>query len=205
MSKAFATALAVFVILFSSPAKASSTGTLPINNFLGDGYITLYRPDNDERASFRYRNAEGLYDDATLKDINHFFRCRLTGESYHMDVNLIEILDSIEDHFNASEVRIISPYRSPTRNALMRKAGHGVARNSLHMFGRATDIEIEGISADAIRNFAYLLKRGGVGYYGRNTFVHIDTGTVRTWGWSSPDNGRTAIKHKKIKSDVELF
>lgn len=162
----------------------------------GDGVVTLYRPDEDERQTFRYRNAEGKVDPAAMAEIRHFFRCRLTAEEHEVDPVLIETLDVISDRFGGQEVRIISGYRSPTRNALMRKQGRRVAKNSLHMKGMAADIEIEGISPVAIRDESYALRRGGVGYYGRNTFVHVDTGELRTWGWRpGPPSGKALAKN----------
>lgn len=161
-----------------------------------DGTITLFRPDKNERGTFAYRDREGRLDVRVLEKINRFFRCRLTDEVHEIDPQLIVALDRISDHFGGKEVEIISSYRSPTRNALMRRQGRRVAKNSLHMRGKAADIEIRGVSAEEIRNFAYALKEGGVGYYGKHSFVHVDTGALRTWGWKPPASPRTAAASK---------
>lgn len=152
----------------------------------GDGKITLFRPDKDERATFAYRDRNGRYNRKALDGIAQIFRCRLTDEIHEIDRELIELLDSIEDHFNASEIRLISTYRSPERNALMRSQGRRVARDSLHMYGKAVDIEIAGISKTTLRDYAYSLGKGGVGFYRSNSFVHVDVGPARTWGWNPP-------------------
>ena len=158
----------------------------------GDGKLTLYRPDKGERESFVYRDAKGRLDARELEKIARFFRCRLTGEIHDMDAELIETLDIISDRFGGKEVEIISGYRSPERNALMRKKSRRVAKDSLHMRGRAADIVIKGVPAAAIRDFAYSLMRGGVGYYGSRSFVHIDNGPMRAWGWRPAVHSRTS-------------
>ncbi len=76
----------------------------------GDGTVTIYRPQKDERATFRYRDSKGRYDEEAMAEIARFFRCRLTGEEHEIDPGLVEILDSIEDHFHAGEIRLISEY-----------------------------------------------------------------------------------------------
>lgn len=153
---------------------------------LGDGTVTLYRPDKDEEATFAYRDEDGTYDKDALADIAHFFRCRLTDEEHEIDLSLIELLDEIEDHFDAPEIQIISGYRSPIRNSIMSARNRRVAKKSLHTEGMAADIKIAGVSNSLIRNFAYRLGRGGVGYYGKKSFVHVDAGPFRAWGWMPP-------------------
>jgi len=162
----------------------------------GDGKLTLYRPDKGERESFVYRDSKGRLSAQELDKIARFFRCRLTGEVHDIDAELIETLDIVSDRFGGKEVEIISGYRSPTRNALMRRKSKRVAKDSLHMRGRAADIVIRGVPAAAIRDFAYSLMKGGVGYYGSRSFVHIDSGPMRAWGWRPPAHGRTSAAVK---------
>ena len=157
----------------------------------GDGKITLFRPVTNERASFNYRNKDGSYDAVTMDKIAYFFRCRMTGQTHPIDPQLIEILDSIEDHFEGHTIRLVSAYRSPTRNGIMRKSGQRVANNSLHMSGMAADIDVVGVPSYKVRNFAYSLDAGGVGYYRHRSFVHVDIGQPRTWGWKPAPNRRT--------------
>ena len=126
---------------------------------------------------------EGRYIKDALHEINHLFRDYHDGTIHPIDPAL---LDQLYDLKHTLEVRkpfhIVSGYRSPATNADLRKHSDGVAKNSLHMEGRAIDIRIEGVDTRRIRNAALAMQRGGVGYYGRSDFVHLDTGTVRTWG-----------------------
>ncbi len=158
----------------------------------GDGVVTFYRPDKNERATFRYRDSAGRYMPAAMDAIAHIFRCRLTGEEHEIDPRLIELLDTIQDHFGSNEVRLISTYRSPLRNAIMHRRSRGVAKESLHMRGMAADIELPGVAKTAVRDFAYAMHGGGVGFYRRNGFVHVDCGFMRAWGWKPRPYSRTS-------------
>lgn len=175
-----AAALLLAALLLPQIAQASS---IPAS-LRGDGQIAIYRPDKDEHATVRYRDAKGRYLPQGFEQIATIFRCRLTEEQHEIDAELIEILDAIQDHFDAREVRLISAYRSPERNALMRRQGRRVARDSLHMRGMAADIELPGVSRQALRDFAFALHQGGVGFYRRSGFVHVDSGEPRAWGFT---------------------
>ena len=78
-------------------------------------------------------------------------------------------------------IQIISGYRSPQTNQMLRAASNGVAKHSLHMEGRALDIRFPGISCRDLQKAALQMRKGGVGYYPQSGFVHIDTGRVRQW------------------------
>ena len=186
-------ALFALAILISLPLCRSLLAAEIPPALRGDGKLTLYRPVKNERATFRYRDGNGNYDEGALTDIAHIFRCRLTGEAHSIDTGLIEIMDAIEDHFEAPEIRLISAYRSPERNTLMRRQGRRVAKRSLHMEGRAADIEVPGASRYEVRGFAYALQQGGVGYYRNRSFIHVDTGELRTWGFK-PSPARSRVK-----------
>ena len=176
--------LAILVITAGSTGTLSAHCGLPHHQpGVGDGTLTLFRPVTNERMTFAYRDAQGHYDQEVMEEMAQFFRCRLTGEIHPIDPGLIEFLDAIEDHFGRREMRLISAYRSPLRNHLMRWGGRRVASQSLHMDGRAADIQVVGIPPYLVRNFAYSLSRGGVGYYRRRHFIHVDVGPLRTWGW----------------------
>jgi uncharacterized protein YcbK (DUF882 family) len=124
----------------------------------------------------------GRYIKDALHEINHLFRDYHDGTVHPIDPAL---LDQLYDLKHTLEVRkpfhIVSGYRSPATNADLRRHSDGVAKNSLHMEGRAIDIRIEGLDTRRIRNAALAMGRGGVGYYERSDFVHLDTGSVRTW------------------------
>ena len=76
---------------------------------------------------------------------------------------------------------MISGYRSPLTNASLRNGSSGVAKKSMHMEGKAIDFRLDGVKLSTVRDAALSLKAGGVGYYPRSNFVHIDTGAVRSW------------------------
>ena len=80
-----------------------------------------------------------------------------------------------------AKYEVISGYRSPATNAKLRAAGHAVAEKSQHMEGHAMDVRLKGCSLTKLRDLALAAGRGGVGFYPRSNFVHIDTGRVRSW------------------------
>lgn len=166
-----------FALLFLTVLPVSQAG----KRFGGDGHIKIYNVHLKESVSVQYRKPNGRYDKKALKEINHALRCRLTSKERIIPTDLLELVDDIEDHFNAREVIVLSGYRSPELNADLRVKGHKVAPNSLHMSGYAMDIRITGVSSHAIRDYAKFLNRGGVGYYPQNQFVHVDIGRVRYW------------------------
>lgn len=193
LSKFFSITGFIAVLFFCANTGAGSDPSETLSIGLGgDGQVTFHNPANNEHKSFVYRDDDGVYDTRVFEEISIFFRCKLTGQKHFIDPQLIELLDAVEDHFHAHAVDLISAYRSPTRNALMRRQGRRVAKDSLHMFGQAADIKIRGVSPASIRDFAFILGQGGVGYYGSRNFVHLDTGKQRVWGFR-PNN---ALRNK---------
>ena len=99
-----------------------------------------------------------------------------------MDPRVIDIIYTVHRMTGQNTpFEIISGYRSPKTNAMLRSNSSGVAKKSLHMEGRAIDLRMEGFSTRRLRDIASNLEAGGVGYYSRSNFVHIDSGDVRTW------------------------
>lgn len=116
-----------------------------------------------------------------LKRINHICRDFRRNEVANMDRRLIDAIAQIQEGLgHKGQVRIISGYRSPQTNQALRKTG-GVAKKSYHMKGQAIDFNLEGVPLSKVRNAALELRLGGVGYYPKSGFVHIDTGPVRRW------------------------
>ncbi|MGB0719264.1 MAG: YcbK family protein [Bdellovibrionales bacterium] len=114
--------------------------------------------------------------------LNYVLRDFRTGEVFPMDPRVLDILSAIERKTGKPQnFEILSGYRSPKTNANLRQVSTGVAKNSFHMYGQALDITSRDISTGNLRNVARSLRAGGVGYYPRSSFVHIDTGAVRTW------------------------
>ncbi len=150
---------------------------------ISEGKLSLYNIHNHERLTVVYRNAAGEYDGDALKAINWILRCHYTNEETEMDIHTLDFLNTVDKRLGGgNEVHIISGYRSPLYNRLLRHEGHGgVARHSLHQVGKAIDIHIPGVSLEKVRQVALNLRSGGVGYYPGGGFVHIDSGVFRTW------------------------
>lgn len=129
---------------------------------------------------------DGRYDEAALKTLNHFLRDWRTQDETVMDRHLFDILWEVyRDVDGKQPIQIISSYRSPATNAMLRRrsAHTGVARFSQHMLGHAMDFYIPGVPLEQIRFAGLRLQRGGVGFYptSGSPFVHLDTGSIRHW------------------------
>ncbi len=119
----------------------------------------------------------------SLNRLNVFLRDHYSGDVGRMDPRLFDLLYQIRRQLGTpASFHIISGYRSPNTNERLRTTrGGGVAKRSLHMDGKALDIRLPGVPLSDLRDAALSLKLGGVGYYPRDQFVHIDTGRVRSW------------------------
>jgi len=125
---------------------------------------------------------QGNYVEDALEEINYLLRDYHNDAVHPIDTALLDQLYDLKQTLGVSKpIHIISGYRSPYTNAGLRKRSHAVAKHSLHMEGRAIDIRISGVNSRTIRNAALIMGRGGVGYYPRADFVHLDTGEFRTW------------------------
>lgn len=149
---------------------------------LPEGKLSLYNTHSKERLTIHYRDPSGDYDLNALQSLNWILRCHYTGEVADMDIRVIEHLNLVDKELGGgNEFHIISGYRSPEYNGLLRSKGRRVAKRSLHMKGQAVDISVPGLGLDKLRQTALKLKMGGVGYYPGAGFVHLDSGSFRTW------------------------
>jgi uncharacterized protein YcbK (DUF882 family) len=147
-----------------------------------DGELTFFNVHTDERLRVRYRDGAGNYDLAALDEVNHILRCHHTGEVAAIDVRMLEHVNLVQKAVNsAGEIHVISGYRSPEYNAQLVKRSRRVARHSLHIEGQAMDFYIPGVELRKLRHAALKLQYGGVGFYPRAKFVHLDCGPFRTW------------------------
>ncbi len=122
------------------------------------------------------------YIEKELKALNHLCRDHRRNVETEMDPLLYDQLAAICGLVSAkSPITMVSGYRSPATNEMLRKGGGGQAKKSYHMTGQAMDIFIEGVPLATLKDAALSLKAGGVGYYPRSGFIHVDTGPVRTW------------------------
>lgn len=142
--------------------------------------LTFYHTHTAERLRIHHR--PGIRNPDTEKKINAFFRDFRTGDVHSMDPRLMDIISVVRARSGSSGViEVVSGYRSPKTNRLLRQRSSGVAKKSLHMEGRAIDLRIRNISTRHLRDVAIHLQTGGVGYYAKSDFVHLDTGDIRNW------------------------
>ena len=118
----------------------------------------------------------------TLRDIDHLLRDFRTDETHVIDPPLLDILYELQLLANRDATyEIISGYRSPTTNTMLRGKSHGVAEHSQHLLGKAVDVRLSGFPTRQLGEYARSLARGGVGYYASSDFIHLDTSRVRFW------------------------
>ncbi len=124
----------------------------------------------------------GTYLQDALATVNHFLRDFRTSEVHSIDPGLLDLLHGLTDLTGSTQpFQVISGYRSPATNEMLRHRSEGVAAGSLHMKGQAIDIRLPDVPLATLRKAALAVGRGGVGYYPASDFVHVDTGRVRTW------------------------
>jgi len=124
------------------------------------------------------------FDAQGLAELDEGLRDWRTGAQIAMDRDLLKLLVDVRDALDLpsrTAFQLISGYRSPHTNAALHERSHGVATKSQHMLGKAVDIALPGVSLDRIRQVGRSLGVGGVGYYPKDGFVHLDTGRVRFW------------------------
>ncbi len=151
----------------------------------GDGRLRLFNYHLDEYSEVTFRE-NGKIVAAGIAEINRMFRSRDNSAVIKMQIELIDLLDHLQDHFEADAIEIISGYRTKALNKQLQNEGHAVSPVSFHMAGQAADIHIDEIREETVRDYVEQLKTGGVGYYGPMDFVHVDRGPVRTWGRRGP-------------------
>ena len=124
----------------------------------------------------------GSYIPDALNHLNHVLRDHRTNEVHSIDPMTLDLMAAISRKVDAKRpFEIISGYRSPQSNQALRGASRGVAKNSYHMQGKAIDLRLPGVPLKILRKAALDLRMGGVGYYPKSNFVHIDSGNVRSW------------------------
>ena len=143
--------------------------------------ICLYNTNTKEHLELAYF-AHGKYLDDPLQQISHILRDHRTGEITPIDTRLLDLLHVISLKIQAkSPFHVVSGYRSPSTNTMLRKKNKKVAKNSLHMQGKAVDVRLPGFKTRSLRRIAMQMKSGGVGYYPGRKFIHLDVGQIRYW------------------------
>ena len=127
-----------------------------------------------------YENGE--YVESAVDEINRFLKDFRTGDVADMDLELLDLLHDVRNELGSDQAyEVISAYRSPQTNEMLRANTSGVAKNSQHVLGNAIDVRLRGIPTPKLRDTAIDMQRGGVGFYRKSDFVHMDTGRVRNW------------------------
>jgi uncharacterized protein YcbK (DUF882 family) len=145
--------------------------------------LSFHHTHSDEDLTVTFKR-DGRYDEEALKRLNHYLRDWRTQDEIVMDRHLFDILWEVyRDVDGKAPIQIISSYRSPATNAMLRRRSSGVARFSQHMLGHAMDFFIPSVPLEQIRYAGLRLQRGGVGFYptSGSPFVHLDTGSIRHW------------------------
>jgi len=157
----------LFPLFISSGARRISFS----NTHTGESFSGVYRVGNK-------------YLPDAFSQINMVMRDFRTGQVYPMDPRVLDIIYSVQRMSGQQKpFQIISGYRSPKTNNMLRGRSRntGVAKKSLHMKGQAIDLRMDGFSTARLRDLAASLGAGGVGYYRKSNFCHMDCGDVRTW------------------------
>lgn len=160
---------------FSGIAKATA-GKLQLPRKLA-----FYNLHTEEKVSMTYFE-EGQYVKGAVQELNYLLRDHRSGDVYNMDPELYDLLYDLQSSLGGNKTfQVISGFRSASTNAMLNQKSRGVATKSLHMQGKAIDIRVEGVDSKVLQQASIALQKGGVGYYHKSDFVHIDTGNVRYW------------------------
>ncbi|WP_299997380.1 YcbK family protein [uncultured Cedecea sp.] len=160
--------------LLSSPALATLSTPRP-------RILTLSNLNTGESLKAEFFDGKGYIKDE-LTRLNHFFRDYRANKMIAIDTALFDQLYRLQVLLGTKKpVQLISGYRSVDTNNDLRAHSRGVAKKSYHTKGQAMDFHIDGVALSQVRKAALSMRAGGVGYYPRSNFVHIDTGPVRTW------------------------
>lgn len=145
--------------------------------------LNIYCPNTTETVRMAYWNPSDGYVSEAIAEISQVMRDHHNGLVKQIDPRVFDQLYALQLTLSSRQpIHILCGYRSPQTNAMLRRTHRGVAKESLHMRGMAADIRMLDRSAGDMRRVAVSLSAGGVGYYPRANFIHVDTGPVRTWG-----------------------
>ena len=166
-----------FALLLGCALASSATPVAPQSY-----HLRFFHTHTGERLGVVYR-VGNQYVPAALAELDHFLRDHRTGDIHHYDPHLFDVLDDLLASVGraGAEINVICGYRTPWSNQFLRTHTPGVALHSLHMQAEAIDIRVPGVKTSSLRDAALSLRRGGVGYYAKSNFIHVDVGRVRRW------------------------
>ena len=163
-------------------AAVLSPAALAANTVNRDRMLTFYNPHTGETSRLIYWTPIEGHIDQSITEFSWLMRDHRRDEMIKIDVGLLDQLYWLQQQLDYRQpIHTISGYRSPKTNAELRAHNKRVAKNSFHMKGMAVDIRMPGREVNQLHKAALSLKAGGVGYYPRSNFVHIDTGSIRNW------------------------
>ncbi len=166
-------------VALASPAALAAT--LPSSRT--ERILSLYSPNTGEMLRTVYWTPTDGYLEESLQALSYLMRDRRNDQFKRMDPKLIDTLYVLQLQLEPRQpIHVLSGYRSPETNAMLRQRSRNVARNSMHLHAKAIDIRMPDCNFDEVHRAAVSLQVGGVGRYSRSRFVHIDTGPVRQWG-----------------------
>jgi uncharacterized protein YcbK (DUF882 family) len=166
--------LALATGLLATPWRARAVPAVPALRRL-----RLYNAHTGESFDGPYRDDLGPLELA-MEELSHFLRDHHSGERIAIDVGVLDFLVAVMDAVGATRATVLSAYRTRETNAMLARTTFGVADNSQHIYGRALDVHLDARLDEAMQA-ARAMQRGGVGWYPRSGFMHIDTGPVRNW------------------------
>jgi len=165
----------------AAAAAITTTLSFPALAHVRERRLTLQHLHTGEKLRATYF-ADGRYIEEELRAIDYVLRDWRTGEVKHIDPKLLDLLFLLGMKLETrAPYHVIGGYRSKKTNEMLRRMGRGAAKKSLHIQGKAIDFRVPGRRLALVREAAVSLRGGGVGYYPRSNFVHIDTGRVRYW------------------------
>lgn len=182
--------------MFKPKAKVSRRGLLQFGGALALSLTPLARAEAAKslERSISFHNlhtgenltrtywAAGTYVPESLTEIDAILRDWRTGDVHPMEPQLLDFLHDLRQAMDSNEAfHVISGYRSPKTNAKLASASNGVAKKSLHMRGMAIDVSLPKRELADLRQTAIGMQRGGVGFYPKSGFIHVDIGGVRNW------------------------
>lgn len=145
--------------------------------------ITIRHMHTKEETTVTFKR-DGRYDSAALEKLNWALRDWRTDEPIRMDPRLFDVVWEVQRQLGSDQpFHVVSAYRAPGTNAMLRRRSRAVAKHSQHTLGKAMDFYLPDVSTARIREIGMRLQRGGVGFYpnAHNPFVHLDVGSVRSW------------------------
>jgi uncharacterized protein YcbK (DUF882 family) len=145
-------------------------------------HLHLYNPHSGERFRDVYWS-RGRYVRQAFHRVDRLMRDNYNGDMHAIDPALLDLLYALQMKTEAGfrPIQVNSGYRSRETNEMLREEGYGAVPDSMHLFGKAADIQIPGVRLDHLHRAAVSLRVGGVGYYPDMDFVHVDTGALRQW------------------------